>query len=98
MAKIEEVITGPEAEIILQGNHTIQCLNQWLHKNSNKLFEHPNAENKDYVVITNCLAEKIHYFEYIVNNLLPNLDENKEKSLLESFVKALSSSTQTGEC
>lgn len=33
--------------------------------------------------------EKIHYFKYIVEKLLPDLDENKEKSLLDSFVKAL---------
>lgn len=34
-------------------------------------------------------TEKIHYFKYIVNELLPNLDDNKEKTLLNSFVKAL---------
>jgi len=34
-------------------------------------------------------TKKIHYFTYIVNELLPNLDENKEKTLLNSFVKAL---------
>ncbi len=32
---------------------------------------------------------KIHYFEYIVKNLLPDLDENKEKNLLDTFVKKL---------
>lgn len=34
-------------------------------------------------------GQKIHYFKYIVNSLLPNLDENKEKSLLERFAVAL---------
>ncbi len=32
---------------------------------------------------------KIHYFEYIVKNLLPDLDENKEKNLLDTFFKNL---------
>lgn len=32
---------------------------------------------------------EIHYFEYIVNNLLPSLDENKEQTLLKNFIKAL---------
>jgi hypothetical protein len=34
-------------------------------------------------------SKKIHYFKYIVSKLLSNLDENKEKVLLDSFVKAL---------
>lgn len=32
---------------------------------------------------------KVHYFEYIVKNLLPNTDENLDKALLENFVKKL---------
>jgi len=34
---------------------------------------------------------KIHYFENIVKKILPNSDENKEKTLLDEFVDALSS-------
>ncbi|TXL00658.1 hypothetical protein BMR11_02230 [Methylococcaceae bacterium CS5] len=41
-------------------------------------------------------GENIHYFESIVNKLLPDLDENKEKSLLEEFVKELTKSAVTG--
>jgi len=41
-------------------------------------------------------GNKIHYFENIVKNILPNSDENKEKTLLDEFVKALSSS-ESGE-
>ena len=37
-------------------------------------------------------GDKIHYFENIVKNILPNSDENKEKTLLDEFVAALSSS------
>jgi len=32
----------------------------------------------------------IHYFNYIVENLIPNLNENQDKSILEKFSKALS--------
>ena len=39
---------------------------------------------------------KIHYFKYIVENLLPNLDENKEKALLDRFVVALKTATDDG--
>lgn len=30
--------------------------------------------------------ETVHYFEYIVNNLLPDIDENRDKVLLEDFI------------
>ena len=33
--------------------------------------------------------KKIHYFEYIVNELLPNVDENIDKTLLDAFVSSL---------
>jgi len=41
-------------------------------------------------------GNKIHYFEYIVKNLLPNLDENKEKVLLDQFVNALKAASVNG--
>jgi len=31
--------------------------------------------------------EKIHYFNYIVNNFIPDLDRNKEGEVLEDFIK-----------
>ncbi|MFK5914984.1 MAG: SIR2 family protein [Woeseiaceae bacterium] len=37
--------------------------------------------------------EKIHYFDYIVDNFLPNSDENKEKTLLDQFASALKTAT-----
>ena len=30
--------------------------------------------------------EKVHYFKYIVKHLLPNIDENRDKVLLEDFI------------
>ena len=33
--------------------------------------------------------EKIHYFKYIVNELIPDLDENKDTELLKEFLKNL---------
>lgn len=33
--------------------------------------------------------ENVHFFDYIVNNLLPNVDDNRDKTLLENFIKQL---------
>lgn len=33
--------------------------------------------------------KNVHFFEYIVNNLLPNVDDNRDKTLLEDFIKQL---------
>lgn len=33
-------------------------------------------------------SKKIHYFEYIINELLPNADENIDTTLLDTFVSA----------
>lgn len=38
---------------------------------------------------------RLHYFEYIVNELLPDIDENKDKSLLDAFVLQLSEATKS---
>jgi hypothetical protein len=46
-------------------------------------------DNRIYQVFGEDSGEKIHYFDYIVNNLLPNLDENKEKILIDNFITAL---------
>ena len=35
-------------------------------------------------------SKKIHYFNYIVNELIPNLNEDKNEEILKSFVDALS--------
>ncbi|MBL0686931.1 MAG: SIR2 family protein [Sulfurospirillum sp.] len=34
--------------------------------------------------------KNIHYFEYIVDNLIPNLNENRDKNLLKDFMDKLS--------
>jgi len=44
----------------------------------------------------NSAEEKIHYFEYIVNSILPNSDENKDKILIDSFIEALKGVTKDG--
>jgi predicted transcriptional regulator len=33
--------------------------------------------------------KKIHYFEYVVEELLPNVDENIDTTLLDSFVSSI---------
>lgn len=40
---------------------------------------------------------KIHYFEYIVNSLLPFADENKDKALLDGFIKAFKEAAANGD-
>lgn len=34
-------------------------------------------------------GEKIHFFKYIVDNLIPNLNENKDKNILKDFMDKL---------
>jgi hypothetical protein len=36
-------------------------------------------------------TEKIHYFNYIVNNLIPDLDRNKDNEILKEFIESLKS-------
>ncbi len=40
--------------------------------------------------------EKIHYFKYIVDNLIPDLDKSKDTEILEDFVKAMKSMRKRG--
>ncbi|MCX9004476.1 hypothetical protein NLN86_22930 [Citrobacter portucalensis] len=35
--------------------------------------------------------EKIHYFNYIVNNFIPDLDRSKDNEILEEFIKSMKS-------
>ncbi|RBO79731.1 SIR2 family protein [Marinomonas aquiplantarum] len=35
--------------------------------------------------------EKIHYFNYIVNNFIPDLDRSKDTEILEEFIKSMKS-------
>jgi len=40
-------------------------------------------------------SNKIHYFEYIVKELLPNVDENIDTSLLDAFVSSLNTALKS---
>ena len=58
--------------------------------------EHPNCpltkieDNRIYHIFgEDSKNRKIHYFKYIVNKLLPNMDENEDKKLLDSFSRSL---------
>lgn len=46
-------------------------------------------DNRIYQIFGKDEDNQIHYFDYIVNTLLPDLDENKEKILVDDFVSAL---------
>ncbi|MFO9089013.1 SIR2 family protein [Legionella pneumophila serogroup 1] len=39
---------------------------------------------------------KIHYFEYIVDSILPFADENKDQTLIDDFIKAFKEATTSG--
>jgi hypothetical protein len=54
-------------------------------------------DNRIYQIFGEIENEKIHYFDYIVNHLLPNLDENKETVLIDKFITALKSINDAGE-
>jgi hypothetical protein len=54
-------------------------------------------DNRIYRIFgKNFAEEKIHYFEYIVNSILPNSDENKDKTLIDNFIEALKGVTKGG--
>ena len=40
--------------------------------------------------------KKIHYFEYIVDSILPFADENKDQALIDDFIKAFKEVTTSG--
>jgi len=40
---------------------------------------------------------KVHYFEHIVKSLLPDVDDNRDKSLLENFVEQLENAKKENE-
>lgn len=46
-------------------------------------------DKRIYKVYGEVKDEKIHYFEYIVNELIPNLNEDKGENILKNFVDAL---------
>lgn len=46
-------------------------------------------DKRIYKVYGEANGKKIHYFEYIVNELIPNLNEDKGENILKNFVDAL---------
>ena len=63
--------------------------------------EHENCpltkieDNRIYRIFgENSDNEKIHYFKYVTENLLPNMDENLDKKLLDNFSRQLFSLAQ----
>jgi hypothetical protein len=59
----------------------------------------PLAQIKDsriYRIFGEDYKNKIHYFEYIIKELLPNVDENKDTKLLDAFVSSLNTALKSG--
>ncbi len=47
-------------------------------------------DKRIYKIFGKIGKDTIHYFEYIVNHLIPNLNEDKEKNVLKDFIDKLS--------
>lgn len=51
---------------------------------SGEITQHIEGEN---------MNKKVHYFDYIVNNLIPDLDKSRDNDLLEDFILSLKKAT-----
>ena len=47
-------------------------------------------DKRIYKIFGNIGDDKIHYFKYIVDNFIPNLNENKDANILKEFIEKLS--------
>lgn len=70
--------TNSSLSIVIFGNYP----NKSIFKINDKRIYKIHGETED--------SKKIHYFEYIINELIPNLNEDKNEEILKSFVDALS--------
>ena len=63
--------------------------------NDNRIFTISGQEYNDSELKEKKINGTVHYFDYIVNNLLPNLDAfRKEDNLLNKFVEQLKKEKQ----
>ena len=63
--------------------------------NDNRIFTISGQEYNDSELEEKKINGTVHYFDYIVNNLLPNLDAfRKEDNLLNKFVEQLKKEKQ----
>ncbi len=69
--------TNSSLSIVIFGNYPSKSIFKINDKRIYKIYE---QKDKD---------EKIHYFKYIVNELIPNLNEDKNEEILKSFIDAI---------
>lgn len=69
--------TNSSLSIIIFGNYPSKSIFKINDKRIYKVYGQTNTN------------EKIHYFDYIANELIPNLNEDKNEEILKSFVDAL---------
>jgi hypothetical protein len=73
----QSLSSNPSLSIIIFGDHPNMPLSKMKDSRIYRVFGSDKSGNK------------IHYFEYIVDHLLPITDEDKERKLLEDFVTQL---------
>jgi len=72
----QALASNPSILLVIFGDHRKCALNQI---NDNRVFRFSGTQG----------VNKLHYFNYIVNEILPDIDENKDKNLLENFIAQL---------
>lgn len=77
--------TNSSLSIVIFGNYADKSI---FKINDKRIYK---IHGKDEMVVSDKDDDKkIHYFKYIVNELIPNLNEDKHEEILKSFVDALS--------
>lgn len=76
----QTLASNPSISLVIFGDHPKCLLNQI---SDNRVYRFSGTKGEEGQ------AKKLHYFDYIVNEILPDVDENKDKSLLDSFMAQL---------
>lgn len=75
----QALASNASISIVVFGNYSASPLFNTNDRRIYKIYGHIAGESESE-------NEKIHYFNYIVNELLPDLDDNKDSNLLKSFI------------
>lgn len=83
----QALASNPSISIVVFGDYPTESLFKVEDRRIYKISGYADSGKK----------ERIHYFKYIVNELLPDLDENKDSNLLKEFLKSLKSLNKNNE-
>ncbi|CAA0124080.1 Uncharacterised protein [BD1-7 clade bacterium] len=79
--------SNPSLSVVIFGNyHPSENLTKLTDRRIYQISGEIAYETEDGTQV----KEKIHYFDYIVNNFIPDLDRSKDSDLLEEFIKSVS--------